>query len=140
MAYCTQTDLLNLIAEDQLAGLTAETGETPDSDIVSDAITQADAEIDSYLGVRYSLPLSSTPEVIKNLSVDITIYNLYCRRDLCPDIRLKRYQAAIRWLENLAKGLVELNIDGVEVSAGAQTTMDVDCQDRVFSRELLEDY
>ena len=51
MAYCTQSDIEKLIPVQELAELTTESGDTPDADVVVEAIAKADAEIDSYLGI-----------------------------------------------------------------------------------------
>jgi phage gp36-like protein len=59
MTYCTQTDILKQIPSLELAELTTENGSTPDADVVAEAIAKADAEINSYLGVRYVVPFSS---------------------------------------------------------------------------------
>ena len=61
MAYCSQDDLLKMIPEAELAELTAESGDIPDPVVVAEAIAKADGEIDSYLAVRYSLPLVGHP-------------------------------------------------------------------------------
>ena len=59
MAYCSEDDLLKMIPQSELAELTAESGEVPDSLIIVEAISKAEAEIDSYLGVKYAVPLST---------------------------------------------------------------------------------
>jgi phage gp36-like protein len=59
MAFCTQNDIEKLIPEQELAELTTESGSTPDAEVGAEAIAKADAEIDSYLGVRYVVPFSS---------------------------------------------------------------------------------
>ena len=58
MAYCTQSDIEKLIPVLELAELTAESGSTPNAAIVTECIAKADAEIDSYLGVKYTVPLT----------------------------------------------------------------------------------
>jgi len=73
MAYCSQTDIQKLIPTQELAELTTESGSTPDAAVVSEAIAKADAEIDSYLGIIYAVPLSVPPARIKALSEDISI-------------------------------------------------------------------
>ena len=61
MAYSTQTDLLEQITEDELIQLTddADAGAV-DSDAVTRAIVDADAEIDGYCGSRYDLRVPHT--------------------------------------------------------------------------------
>ena len=54
----TQSDIEKLIPTQELAELTTESGSTPDAAVITEAIAKADAEIDSYLGVIYTVPLS----------------------------------------------------------------------------------
>ncbi len=139
MAYCTKDDLLKQISDEILIQLTDDydAGVVDDS-IVADHIASADAEIDGYCGLRYTLPFSPVPTIIKKLSVDITIYNLYGRRETVPESRSKDYDNAVKLLQNVAKGLVTLGADApVETSTD---TVKVSSEDRVFTREKLEGF
>ena len=88
MAYCTQSDLLEQISEDDMIQLTddADAGNV-DDDVVTRAIADADAEIDSYCGTKYDVPFSTVPVMVRKLSVDMSIYNLYARRQGAPEDR-----------------------------------------------------
>jgi len=107
--------------------------------VVTRAIADADEEIDSYAGVRYSLPFSTTPNRVRTLSVDIAIYNLYSRRRGAPEDRKARYERVIQFLKDVATGKAVLDVpdpandtdDGVETSS-VKT-------DRVFSRGRSSD-
>ena len=44
MAYCSEDDLLKMVPQSELADLTAESGEVPDSLVVAEAISKADAD------------------------------------------------------------------------------------------------
>jgi phage gp36-like protein len=104
MAYCNQSDLLTMIPLKELAELTADSGDTPDSQVVDEAIHRADAEIDAYLGMRYTLPLTPLPDQVKGLSIDMALYHLYSRRSVVPTVRRQKYEAAISFLKLVAKG------------------------------------
>ena len=124
MAYCSQTDIQKLIPTQELAELTTESGSTPDAAVVSEAIAKADAEIDSYLGIIYAVPLSVPPARIKALSEDISIYYLYMRRSAIPEPRQKAYDDAIAFLRLLAVGKVSLpavsvSTQGVQIESAA---------------------
>ena len=95
MAYCTQNDLLTMIPVKELAELTADSGDTPDSQVVAEAIQRADAEIDSYLGMRYMLPLNPVPDQVMGLAMDMALYHLYSRRSVVPAVRQQKYEAAV---------------------------------------------
>jgi len=81
MAYSTQADILEQLSEAHLIQLTDDAGAgTVDADVVSRAIADADAEIDSYCATKYDTPFTTVPAVIRKLSVDMAIYNVYARR------------------------------------------------------------
>lgn len=134
MAYCIQSDLLEQIDEDKLIQLTddADAG-TVDADVVTRAIADADAEIDSYCGSRYDVPFTTVPAIIRKTSVDIAIYNLYARRKGPPDDRQKRYDNAVRFLRDVSRGLVSLGADApsTDDDSGPETTTTK--SDRAFS-------
>jgi len=134
MSYSTQTDLLEQISESELIQLTddADAG-TVDSDAVSRAIVDADAEIDGYCGSRYDVPFSSTPVMIRKISVDISIYNLYARRMGAPEDRKERYDNALRFLRDVGKGVISLGGDAPDIDDDAGPDISVVKSDRIFS-------
>jgi len=102
MSYSLQADLLEQISEAKLKQLTddADTGSI-DADVITRSIADADAEIDGYCGVRYTVPFTTIPTIIRKVSVDIAIYNLYARRHGAPEDRQKRYDNAVKFLLNV---------------------------------------
>lgn len=141
MAYSTQSDLLEQIPESGLIELTDDAGSGEiDASVVARAIADADAEIDGYCAARYPLPFSPVPVMIRKISVDIAIYNLYSRRDLAiPDERQKRYDNAIRFLKDVSKGFVTLGADtpADDNDSGPEATTKK--SDRIFTRGKTSD-
>ena len=140
MAYCTQADLLEQISEDVLIQLTDdEDAGVVDTDMLTRAIADADAEIDSYCGTKYEVPFSPVPVMVRKYSVDIAIYNLYARRRGAPEDRKERYDDAISFLKDVSKGIATLGGDapsGDDESGPEATTVK---SDRVFSRGRASD-
>lgn len=136
MAYCTKADIIDLLTEETLIGLTDDHGVGRVDDArVAKAIADADAEIDGYAGERYSLPFSPAPLIVRKLSVDISIYNLYARRQGAPDERRQRYDNSVKLLKEIAAGRVTL---GATPPAEANSDApDITSQTRVFSRDKL---
>jgi phage gp36-like protein len=134
MAYCTQSDLLTLIPLRELAELTTDSGETPDSQVVAEAINRAEAEIDAYLGSRYALPLTPVPDQVKGLSIDMALYHLYSRRSVAPPIRRQKYEAALSLLKQIAAG--EAVVEGASelLAETSQVESEFSSATRVFSR------
>lgn len=80
-----------------------------DADIaVARAAVAASAIVDSYLSLRYRLPLPYTPEVVRDWAMDIT-----CWKVAPADIRLteeisNRAKAAIAALKDIAAGKTQI--------------------------------
>ena len=141
MAYCTKEDILEQLPEQELITLTDDAGTgTVDEDVVNRAITDADATIDAYCQGRYALPLNPVPEMIRKLSVDIAIYNLYSRRnDVMPDVRTERYKNAIRFLERVAEGKIQLGASTPQPESTANS-VNLTSDERIFNRENMGGY
>jgi phage gp36-like protein len=153
MAYCALADILDQLEEQKLIQLTDDENlnpatidsEDPDcADIIAridKAIADADAIIDSYCEGRYTVPLSPVPNRIRQIDVDVAIYNLYSRRSGggVPEIRSERYKEVIRFLEKVAEGKITL---GASTPAPANTEHPVDIagNERIFTRDLLDGF
>lgn len=134
MAYCTQSDILEQVDEDRLIQLTDDDDAgMVDSDVVTRAIADADAEIDAYCGTRYDTPFSPAPVMIRKISVDISIYNLFVRRRGVPEDRQKRYDNAIKFLTNVSKGLISLGADAPSTDDDSGPEATTVKGDRIFS-------
>lgn len=139
--YCTQNDIQTALSEDILIQL------TDDDNIgvviaanVTQAIEQADAEIDGYCGSRYTVPFATVPALIKALSIEIAVYYLYKRRTV-PEKIEKAYDKAIARLKDISRGLLSMGIDpppAAASSGGAESNKDVN--DRIFTRTTMEGF
>lgn len=83
--------------------------------IIAEKCTVAEAEIETWLCAKYNIrpELEKTSDTRNKLlfqtAVDIAIYHLYVLAGTAiPNIRVKRYEDAIRRLEWLAKGTIVL--------------------------------
>ncbi len=140
MAYCSEDDLLKMIPQDELADLTVESGEVPDSLIIIDAISKAEAEIDSYLGVKYVVPLFAPPAQVKALAVDLAIYHLYSRRSIVPPVRQQKYDTAVAFLKQVVAGQSVIVGPNGELPTVAKEVTDATGASRVFARNTLADW
>ena len=140
MSYCSEEDLLKMIPQPELAELTAESGEVPDSLIIADAISKAGAEIDSYLGVRYVVPLTTPPAQVKALAVDLAIYHLYSRRSVAPPVRQQKHAAAVAFLKEAAAGQLVIVGPQGELPTVAKEVADATSAIRAFTRDTQADW
>lgn len=71
MAYATQADIIELYSEDALVVADRNHDGVIDSDAVAKALRLATGEINSFIGVRYTLPLLATPDLLLQFCVDM---------------------------------------------------------------------
>lgn len=139
--YCTLDDLKARVPEAVLIGLTDDEGAgTVHAGRVQEAIDAAGALVDSYAQARYPVPFNPVPRIIKDLAVDIAAYKLFARRGYDEESAdrsvVQAYKDAVRFLEMLARGLVQI---GATAPAPAAPT-DVQAKPRTFSRESMEGF
>ncbi len=137
MAYCTQADLAALIPTAELVELTTDSGSQPDAAVIAEAIAKAGAVIDAYCGGRYAVPLAPVPDIVKTLCVDLAIYHLYSRRDQMPEIRRQKYEDAMSYLKDIAKGVATLGAAEAAAAVSGAGLADLSSQARVFDRDKL---
>jgi phage gp36-like protein len=109
--------------------------------IIDSAIEDADGEINGYLNKRYPAPFPSpVPKIVNKLSKDISIYNLFAGIGIDEDdpqkTILTRYKNAIKFLENVAKGLINIGVG--KNDSKAQTGFRISSNERILSRNNLE--
>lgn len=141
MAYCELTDINDQIDERDLISITDDddTGSV-DSDKVGAAIEKADAMIDSYLAVKYAVPMDPVPAIVKKLSVDIAVYELFSRRDRVSDSTRKRFDDAVTFLKDVAKGKAGISGATSADSSMSSNAPTMTTSPRVFSRIKMKGF
>jgi phage gp36-like protein len=138
MSYVAQADFVARFGNAELAQVLL----TADGRTFESAADDATAIIDSYLasvpGRAYVLPLVTIPGRVLELGCDITRYKLWGQA--APEIVKARYEAAIAFLEAVAKG--ELTIAGLEEEPieGVVGAISYYAKDRVFTDDSLEGF
>lgn len=102
------------------------------------AENEAASLVNGYLATRYALPLASVPGIVKGWCADITRYKLWDER--APTEVKERYEAALKQLEQLAKGLIALPPDAAGVPAEAGIEFGGYSWERVFTEDSLANY
>lgn len=121
--YCTVEEVLEMIKDDMKNVIIGDEyiedeqeREAKTATLCEAAIADACAEIDGYLAKRYSVPFRKTPQVIRKFAKDISVYNLVSRTGIDEGERektfLNRYNAAIKFLLDVAKGTIDIGVDG----------------------------
>jgi len=105
------------------------------------AAKEAKNIIDSYLSA-YALPFTEVPTRIADLSDDLTIYNIYKRRrESMPDSIISTYNQAIKTLENIQRGNIELPVARKPTEGGNGIfQVNKSAKDKVFNDNLMRRY
>jgi len=149
MSYCTVEEVRAMLNEDALNACVADKfvedaaeREAKAAVIIKDVIEDADAEINGYLAKRYTIPVQYGLKTINKLAKDISLYNLWSRIGLKEDGRenniLTRYKAAVRFLELLAAGTVDIGVS--DQRQAAATGFHMSSSPRKFSRDKLRGF
>lgn len=129
MAYCSYNDLVLAFGENEVVNmLDRDRDGIEDDGVVDDGIAFASDLIDGYLRERYSLPVSSVPRNLVGVACDIARYRYY--QDQPTDLVVMRYQAALDWLRDVSKGIVNIEIIDEPISNFIASST----PDKVFTR------
>lgn len=144
MSYATSDDLTARYPNRDLVQLTNEdpAATTINAAFAQQALSDASAEIDSYLESRFTLPLTDPPATLARLCCDIAMYRIQALRPLhdLSDAR-QRYDDAIALLLRVAQGEADLGLAADSAEAlTAPAVETVENSGRVFSRDSLKGF
>lgn len=134
MTYATQQDMIDRFGEEALIELTdkANLG-VIDATVMASALEDADAEINTYLEGRYTLPLASASPILTRFACDIARYQLFDTR--ASEQVIQRYKDAITFLKSIANGTASLGLDSLSAEIPATgNSAQMSASTRVFKR------
>jgi len=147
MGYITNSDIEERLGTAAYVQLADDDGNgVADVGVVDEARLGAEGEVNSYLGRRYSVPISLTThpdlaDVLASFTLDLAEYRLRLRRPPVPDDARRRRDQAIEWLTRAAEGRIELpSAVGVAGSSARGTIAAVTGEKRVLTRDELSDH
>lgn len=143
MAYASQQDLIDRFGETELQQLTDKVNRpatTIDETTVSKCLADAEDLVDSYVGKLYSLPIASPPPILTRITCEIARFYLHGRRVDKDDPVSRAHDAAIAWLKDLSKGMVQLEADGIAASQAGDSEVRTEAPDRVFTRDSMKGF
>lgn len=111
-----------------------------DSAVLARAQADADAEIDSYLAGRYTLPLSGTFPALVRHACNLARYHLSGAEVTEVEAVRNRYKDAIRWLESVRDGKTRLAADAAGQPATEPARISVVGPERTFTSDTLADF
>jgi len=137
MSYATKQDLIDRFGNTELAQLTDRTnGTTIDDTVLGKALADADAQIDAYISVTHTLPLSPVPATLVRIAGDIARYYLY--EDRATEQVKERFNEAIAFLKNVAAGKAGLGVDAGGTAPAPAATVQFPASQKVFVREDID--
>ena len=101
MPYITKAQMVARFGEAEIEELIAA-----DADSFARAEAHASSVIDGYLASRYTLPLTSVPNLVQAWAADLTRYSLWDERS--PEEVRRRQETALEQLKLLADGKISL--------------------------------
>jgi phage gp36-like protein len=145
MSYGTAQDLIDRFGREQLIQLTDHSGAgVIDNQVLTQAMSDSDAEVEGFLVGRYTVPLPSVPKIILGYWSDIVRYRLM--GDRSTDQADRRYDIAMKFFRAVADGTISLGPDALGVraapaggpsSSGPNSTT---AASRVFTDQGLRSY
>jgi len=104
--------------------------------VIAAALEDADARVNSYIAVVYTVPLSPVPATLTRIAGDIARYFLY--DDRATDQVTERFNAAIAFLKDVAAGRASLGVDTAGAAPAPADTIQFPASQKVFAREALD--
>jgi len=122
-------ELTDIMSKKEILDLTTDSvkEDRPNRDRVLAAVQSAESEFDSYVCLRYSIPVRNrsglVPREVKNKVKHLFRYFMYSRRaSMMPDIR-RSYEDILRYLESVARG--RASIPELEINPETHKATDV---------------
>lgn len=143
MPYCSLADITSTITIDDVLQLTDDNGTgLVDTAKVDEAIAKSDGLISAFVGGD---TLNPVPELIRQISVELSIYHLFKRRFAAnmPDSIEKGYAHTMDLLKQIQNGKLSI---GNTAAMTEQTTpyrhykTNRTSSDRLFNRSKLRSY
>jgi phage gp36-like protein len=142
--YATNQELIDRCeSEAAAAHLTRNPGGDPDQDVLTAMIDEAEGYIESFLAMRYAIPVSTSDArvaaVLQGATLDLALFNLMGDGSVVPEsIKVKR-DAVEKWLIAVAAGKAVLPGQDAPPTTTASRSPRVKSSfaDREFTRENL---
>lgn len=133
MAYATRAQIEARYGLDELIQTTDRDGVGVETDAaITNALDDASAEADSYIGSRYDIPVTTSPRLVQ-VTCAIARYRLH--EDHATDQIRRDYEDAVKWLRDIGAGRAVL--PGASSGVVTATNVKVLASDRVFTDTLL---
>lgn len=131
--YATQDDLIKRYSVDVIATLAPSRDAEFDKQKVDEALADASETIDSYLGGRYTLPLSQIPVVLERHCCYIARY--FLEKNRATEQARQDYEDSLRYLEKVAAGTISLGISEAGDTVESESSAVLESSGSVWARD-----
>ncbi|MBS7541493.1 gp436 family protein [Ancylobacter lacus] len=140
MGYASLDDLVERAGEAEIRQVADRDRDgTPDPEVIAAALAAADQTVDGYLAVRFAMPLSTVPPLVRKWATSIARYQLH--RSGAPDHVVRDYRDALGELRDAAAGRIALpGVDGLNPAGTASGGTLAEGSPPVFTRDRLEGF
>ena len=148
MAYITQADVENVIPEAELIDLTDDGGAlgAVNTTVLNAAIANAEGIINGYLRKQHeTIPIASPGDLVKDIDLKFTKYNLYKRRrdttaDALDEGVRTDFEDAMKILKDIAKGMVLIDDSESFANTGQVYQSNKVSTDKVYTSTTLDTF
>ena len=122
MAYVIAAEVIARLGTAAAAQLTTESGDTPDSAMITLVIAEVEGRADAAVRSRIATPVDAvgypkTFAALRGIVMSMAIYALAVRRPPVPKDWTEANEQALRWLAGLAEGKIALPDAGLNSPA-----------------------
>ena len=137
MPYAIAQDIIDRYGDDALLIAADRNNDgVVDAAAVDRALADATAEINVYVGRVEALPLTTVPEILVNLCVDIALYKV-SNGLAATEAQRQRYEDAIALLKSIAKGEASLGLTDGSEEPEADGLVEFDGPEKQFTRSSM---
>lgn len=143
MAYSVKADIEKVYPAQDLIDLTDDEGTGAQVDVrIAQAITDADALMDTYFRAQHTVPILTPGAAVKNCSVILAYSNLVIRKRALEDNPglHKTYKDKIRWLEMVAAGKIHISDPDSFQNLGNYIQSNKTSTDKVYTSNKLKQF
>lgn len=134
VVYATQAELTDYVGLSELISISDRdrSGEV-DVAAIESALADASSTVDSYIAPW--LPLASVPLVLRRHTMAIATYSL--ANNAQTDDQRRRYEDAVQWLRDVAKGIISLGIPPATEAPSTASVPTYHTATRVMTRTTM---
>jgi phage gp36-like protein len=144
MGYCTKQDIIDQWSLEDLLIVADRDGDgslsAAEDGYITKAIARADAKIDNYIGVKYTLPLAAPyPPELTSMSADMAMYYLSSDAGRMSALKEQRFDRAMLDLKDLSRGDAQLAVAAIKSEGLGSAILVGVGENRVFTRDTMRD-